>query len=182
VDREINEAADTAVKAEKPARETAGLWVYSPDVDPTSSAFETAIAPEGKPDTMVAAINRAGTRLARDAAGPERLVAGSVGPLLLPRGSELELDAAGRRTVYREQMTALAEGGVDCFLLETFPAVADLMLPSYTKALSARTAAQAILAAVRGARPGVTVLGAKELTAIVQAKMPQLAPKKPRLR
>ncbi len=61
-------------------------------------------------------------------------------------------------------------------------AVADLMLPSYTKALSARTAAQAILAAVRGARPGVTVLGAKELAAIVQAKMPQLAPKKPRLR
>ncbi len=61
-------------------------------------------------------------------------------------------------------------------------ALADLMLPSYTKALSASTAARAILQAVRGARPGVTVLGAKELTAIVQAKMPQLAPKKTRLR
>jgi homocysteine S-methyltransferase len=79
-------------------------------------------------ERKVAAINHAGARLARDAAGPERLVAGSVGPLLLPRGSELELDADTRRSVYREQMTALAEGGIDCFLLETFPAVADLML------------------------------------------------------
>lgn len=61
-------------------------------------------------------------------------------------------------------------------------AMADLMLPSYTKALSARTAAQAILAAVRSAGPGVTVLGAKELSAIVQSKWPRLGPKKPRLR
>jgi 2-oxoisovalerate dehydrogenase E1 component len=58
VDREINEAADAAVKAEKPAKDTAGLYVYSPDVDPTSSAFDTAMAAEGKPDTMVSAINR----------------------------------------------------------------------------------------------------------------------------
>jgi 2-oxoisovalerate dehydrogenase E1 component len=58
VDREINEAADAAVKAERPAKDTAGLWVYSPDVDPTSADFDTPAAPEGKPDTMVAAINR----------------------------------------------------------------------------------------------------------------------------
>jgi 2-oxoisovalerate dehydrogenase E1 component len=32
--------------------------VFSPDVDPTSAAFETTAAPEGRPDTMVAAINR----------------------------------------------------------------------------------------------------------------------------
>ena len=58
----------------------------------------------------------------------------------------------------------------------------DLMLPSYTKALSARTAAQAILEAVRAAKPGVTVIGAKELAAIVQARMPQQAPRQPKLR
>ena len=58
VDREVNEAADAAVKAPKPAKDTAALWLYSPDVDPTSSAFDTPMAPEGKPDTMVAAINR----------------------------------------------------------------------------------------------------------------------------
>ncbi len=58
VEREVNDAADRALAAEKPAKETARLWVFSPDVDPASAAFDTAAAPEGKPDTMVAAINR----------------------------------------------------------------------------------------------------------------------------
>jgi 2-oxoisovalerate dehydrogenase E1 component len=58
VDAEIARATDDAIAAPKPAKDTAGLWVYSPDVDPTSPAFETPEAPEGRPDTMVAAINR----------------------------------------------------------------------------------------------------------------------------
>jgi 2-oxoisovalerate dehydrogenase E1 component len=58
VDREIGEAADAAVKAPKPAKDTVGLYVYSPDVDPASGAFATEARPEGKPETMVAAINR----------------------------------------------------------------------------------------------------------------------------
>ena len=58
VDREVNEAAERAVKSEKPSPDTATLYVYSPDVDPTSDAFATVAEPEGKPDTMVAAINR----------------------------------------------------------------------------------------------------------------------------
>src|SRR4029079_4100531 len=49
---------DAAVKAEKPARDTAALYVYSPDVDPSSAAFSTEPSGERKPDTMVAAINR----------------------------------------------------------------------------------------------------------------------------
>lgn len=60
--------------------------------------------------------------------------------------------------------------------------LADLMLPSYTKALSARTAAQAIVDAVRDAGPGVSVLGAKELSAIVRARHPEQLPKPQRLR
>jgi len=60
--------------------------------------------------------------------------------------------------------------------------LADIMLPAYTKALSARTAAAAIVEAVRAAQPGVTVVGARELAAIVQAKMPQQAPRQPKLR
>ncbi len=76
----------------------------------------------------VAAINLAGARLARAVAGEARFVAGSVGPLLPPRGQEQELPEAIRRAALREQMHALAEGGVDCFLLETFPGVADLLL------------------------------------------------------
>ena len=58
LDREVNDAADRAVGAAKPSRKTAELWLYSPDVDPASSAFATPARPEGKPDTVVAAINR----------------------------------------------------------------------------------------------------------------------------
>jgi 2-oxoisovalerate dehydrogenase E1 component len=57
VEREVNEAAQEALKAPKPEPETATHYVFSPDVDPTSSAFSTPPQPQGKPDTMVAAIN-----------------------------------------------------------------------------------------------------------------------------
>jgi 2-oxoisovalerate dehydrogenase E1 component len=58
VEREINAAALEALQAPQPARDTATLWVYSPDVDPTSSAFNTPGQPEGQPETMVGTINR----------------------------------------------------------------------------------------------------------------------------
>ena len=58
VDREVNDAADRAVQAPKPSPDTVALYVCSPDVDPTGAAFSTPLAPEGRPDTMVAAINR----------------------------------------------------------------------------------------------------------------------------
>lgn len=61
-------------------------------------------------------------------------------------------------------------------------ALADLMLPAYARALSAKSAARAIVEAARTARPGVTVLGARDLLAIVEAKWPQLAPKRRKLR
>jgi 2-oxoisovalerate dehydrogenase E1 component len=71
VEREISDAADQAIQSEKPAPETAVLYVYSPDVDPTSDAFNTPAALEGKPDTMVAAINRT---LKDEMAGNPRIV------------------------------------------------------------------------------------------------------------
>jgi 2-oxoisovalerate dehydrogenase E1 component len=58
VEAEVNAAAAAALHAARPARETAVLWVYSPDVDPTAEAFDSPPQHEGKPDTMVAAINR----------------------------------------------------------------------------------------------------------------------------
>jgi 2-oxoisovalerate dehydrogenase E1 component len=58
VDAEVTESADMAIKSPKPARETAGHFVYSPDVDPTSADFDSPAELQGKPDTMVAAINR----------------------------------------------------------------------------------------------------------------------------
>jgi 2-oxoisovalerate dehydrogenase E1 component len=56
--REVGEAALQALAAPKPPKSSAMLWIYSPDVDPTSAAFETPAQPEGKSDTMVEAINR----------------------------------------------------------------------------------------------------------------------------
>ena len=68
VEREVAEAADQALAAPKPDPATATWYVFSPDVDPTSAAFETPAQPEGKPDTMVAAINRTlKDEMARDA-------------------------------------------------------------------------------------------------------------------
>jgi 2-oxoisovalerate dehydrogenase E1 component len=58
VDREVNEAASLALAAPKPLKTTAADFVYSPDVDPTSRAFETPAHAEGKPETMVESINR----------------------------------------------------------------------------------------------------------------------------
>ena len=58
IDAEVSEAVAIALTAEKPAKSSAMDWLYSPDVDPTSAAFDTPAHPEGKPETMVDAINR----------------------------------------------------------------------------------------------------------------------------
>ena len=58
IDAELQDAAQQALRAAHPSKDTAALWVYSPDVDPTSSEFDTPAQPEGKPDTMVGVINR----------------------------------------------------------------------------------------------------------------------------
>lgn len=72
------------------------------------------------------AINLAGARLAREAAGEGAYVAGSVGPLQRPRGEGGALSRDEAQAALREQMEALAEGGVDLFILETFADLADL--------------------------------------------------------
>ena len=71
-------------------------------------------------ESQVAEINRAAARLAREAAGDDVLVAGAVGPLgvrIEPLGPTAREEA---RAMFAEQMRALAEGGADLFLLETF--------------------------------------------------------------
>lgn len=68
----------------------------------------------------VAAVNRAGVEIARDVAGKDVLVAGAVGPLdvrIEPFGPTGLEEARG---YFREQAAALAEGGADVVVLETF--------------------------------------------------------------
>ncbi len=69
---------------------------------------------------QVRAYNLAGARLARQAAGDDVWVAGSIGPSGLVPGvaSEAELELASRS--FAEQVAALAEGGADVLVLETF--------------------------------------------------------------
>ncbi|HEY1307205.1 MAG TPA: dehydrogenase E1 component subunit alpha/beta [Vicinamibacterales bacterium] len=57
VEREVKQAAEEALRAPKPEPETATAYVFSPTVDPSSDDFSTEPKPQGKPDTMVAAIN-----------------------------------------------------------------------------------------------------------------------------
>jgi len=64
-------------------------------------------------------INREGARIARDAA-KGAFVAGSVGPTGFVPGTDLY-------PVYEEQCSALAEGGCDLLLLETFTSDEDLI-------------------------------------------------------
>ena len=64
-------------------------------------------------------INLAGARLAREVAGEDLYVAGSVGPLgirLEPLGPTSLKEA---REAFREQIAALAEGGADLLMVET---------------------------------------------------------------
>src|SRR5262249_26786690 len=53
VDEEIRAAADQALEAEQPAAESILTNVYSPEIDPTSAAFEVQSHFHGVPKTMV---------------------------------------------------------------------------------------------------------------------------------
>jgi homocysteine S-methyltransferase len=66
------------------------------------------------------AINQAGVRLAREAAGEGAFVAGAIGPLgvrIEPLGPTSFTEARG---IFREQAEALIEAGADLLILETF--------------------------------------------------------------
>ena len=58
VDLELAEATERALKAQKPNPSSATLYVYSPEIDPTSEKFVSEPQPEGQPGTMVTLINR----------------------------------------------------------------------------------------------------------------------------
>jgi len=71
-------------------------------------------------------INITGAKLAREAAGEDVFVAGAIGPLDLriePYGPT-SFDEA--KEMFAEQVSALLEGGVDLFVLETFSDLSEI--------------------------------------------------------
>lgn len=74
-------------------------------------------------------INRAAAKLAKEAVRGEAYVAGSVGPIgKRIQGREADpLSLEDRLAIYGEQIQALAEGGADLILLETFLSLDDLL-------------------------------------------------------
>jgi methionine synthase I (cobalamin-dependent)/5,10-methylenetetrahydrofolate reductase len=66
------------------------------------------------------AINQAGVRLAREAAGEKAFVAGAIGPLGLRIEPLGPTSFAEARAMFREQVDALIEAGADLLILETF--------------------------------------------------------------
>ncbi len=78
----------------------------------------------------VSAINRAGVALARQAAGSRAYIGGSVGPLADRPGPHetAPLSDDEVRTLFREQIVALADAGADALVLETFTDLPQLLL------------------------------------------------------
>jgi homocysteine S-methyltransferase len=104
-------------------------------------------------EAKVREINVRGAQLAREVAGDRVFVAGSVGPLGRRAGEDLPADIDA---IYREQAAALAEGGVDLLLFETF-----LDLDELIAAIRAakRAASLPVLAQIAPIQKGRTARG-----------------------
>jgi methionine synthase I (cobalamin-dependent)/5,10-methylenetetrahydrofolate reductase len=82
-------------------------------------------------EASVGDLNRRAARIAREArevSGREALVGGSVGPLGSPARGMPAMSEATVRSVFREQIDGLLEGGCDLIVLETFSDLNQLVL------------------------------------------------------
>ncbi len=96
----------------------------------TFGANRLRLAPYGLAD-RAGRLNRRAAQLAREArdvAGRDVLVAGSIGPLAAPIQTPDRPDEHSIRAAIREQVEGLLEGGVDLLILETSSDLADLLL------------------------------------------------------
>ncbi|MBN1524037.1 MAG: bifunctional homocysteine S-methyltransferase/methylenetetrahydrofolate reductase [Spirochaetales bacterium] len=79
-------------------------------------------------EDRVAELNEKAVGIAREAAGDEIYVAGSVGPI----GARIEpigvMKKSEAKALYREQLDALLKAGVDLLVFETFKSIDDLVL------------------------------------------------------
>ena len=92
----------------------------------TFGANRTRLAAFGMAEKL-AAINQAGVRIAREAAGGQNIyIAGAIGPLGLRIEPLGPTSFAEARDIFREQAAALIEGGADLLILETFGNLGEL--------------------------------------------------------
>ena len=73
-------------------------------------------------------MNRAAVRLAREAAGDKVYVAASVGPCFAPELKPSDQQMADMELAFDEQLSILADEGIDLVVLETFPDLAQLQV------------------------------------------------------
>ena len=93
----------------------------------TYGANRFKLRPYGYEDT-VREINLAGVKIAREASEGHVLVAGSIGPLEAPLKAIAQKRSDEAFAAFREQATALAEGGVDLIAIETISDLDELRL------------------------------------------------------
>lgn len=120
---ELNLTQPAAVREVHGAYLDAGADVLETN---TFAANRFRLSPHGL-EEQVAEINRAGVEIAREVAGADAWVAGAMGPLgvrIEPFGPIAKSEA---REVFAEQALALAEAGVDLFVLETFAHLPELV-------------------------------------------------------
>jgi len=110
-------------------------------------------------EDQVGAINRAGAaaaRTAREAAGRRVWIAGSIGPIGRPLAPLGGTSPAEARAAFAEQAAALAEGGADALIFETF---SDLRELAEGVATARAATALPIIAQMTFTHEGKTLLG-----------------------
>lgn len=90
----------------------------------TFGANRINLSKYGAAESEVKGIILAAVRLAREAASDEVYVAGSVGPLPIVEGEQLDPDM--QSTLFTEQVASLLEGGVDVLIFESFTITSEL--------------------------------------------------------
>ena len=118
----------------------------------------------------VAEFNRLAAQHARSAAPPGGLVAGSVGPsgeFLEPLG---EVTEAEMLEAFKDQVTALAEGGADAILIETMTALEEATLAIRAVKEATNLPVIATMTYDKGPRGFFTMMGVQPERAVVELR------------
>ncbi len=110
-------------------------------------------------DGKVREINEAGARLAREAAGRDHWVLGSIGPLTGVKHEEVEPSDDEKGAAFAEQAAALEAGGCDALILETFTDLREILVALKAAKSAAKLPVVAQMTFAEGLRTplGVTV-------------------------